>query len=72
MLEWCSVVTYLGLVAQTVAAVNPDVLSEDFAFLVKFHVLGQLQRVSQPVFRMRNSVTHVGSVGNNRRLSHGV
>jgi hypothetical protein len=33
---------YLGLVAQSVAAVNPDVLGETFALLVKFHVLCEL------------------------------
>ena len=30
--------TYLGLVAQSVGAVNPDVLSKALALLVKFHV----------------------------------
>lgn len=33
---------YLGLVAQAVGAIDPDVLSQNFAFLVKLHVLGQL------------------------------
>jgi hypothetical protein len=33
---------YLGLVAQAVAAVDPDVLGETFTSLVKGHVLGEL------------------------------
>lgn len=33
---------YLGLVAQAVGAVNPDVLGETFASLVQVHVLGEL------------------------------
>ena len=33
---------YLGLVAQAVAAIDPDVLCQTFASLVEFHVLGKL------------------------------
>jgi hypothetical protein len=36
---------YLGLVAQSVGAINPDVLCETFAFLVEFHVFRELLTV---------------------------
>jgi hypothetical protein len=36
---------YLGLVAQSVGAVNPDVLCETFALLVEFHILCELLTV---------------------------
>jgi hypothetical protein len=36
---------YLGLVAQSVGAIDPDVLCETFAFLVEFHVFRELLTV---------------------------
>ena len=36
---------HLCLVAQAVVAIDPDVLSEDLALLVQFHVLFQLEGV---------------------------
>jgi hypothetical protein len=42
--EWelCCASAYLSLIAQSVAAVNPDVLGETLAPLVEFHVLREL------------------------------
>lgn len=37
--------TYLGLVAEAIVTVNPDVLGENLSFLVQFHILGQIGRV---------------------------
>jgi hypothetical protein len=36
---------HLGLVAQSVGAIDPDVLCETFAFLVEFHVFLELSTV---------------------------
>ena len=36
---------HLCLVAQAITAVNPNVLGENVASLVKFHVLGQLLKI---------------------------
>lgn len=51
-------------------SVNPDVLSEDLALLVKFHILGKLW--SRPVSRHdrndrvgKTKDTHIGVVGDN-------
>ena len=38
--------TYLGLRADTVAAINPDVLRHIIAFLVKIHILHELGSMS--------------------------
>ena len=40
---WAS--AYLGLVAQSVGAIDPDVLCETFALLVEFHVFRELLTV---------------------------
>lgn len=36
---------HLGLVAQSVGAIDPDVLCETFAFLIEFHVFRELSTV---------------------------
>jgi hypothetical protein len=36
---------HLGLVAQSVGAIDPDVLCETFAFLIEFHVFRKLSTV---------------------------
>jgi hypothetical protein len=45
IVEMLGVQAYLGLVAQSVGAIDPDVLCETFAFLVEFHVFRELLTV---------------------------
>jgi hypothetical protein len=45
IVEMLGVQAYLGLVAQYVGAIDPDVLCETFAFLVEFHVFRELLTV---------------------------
>lgn len=45
MLRCWAFKAYLGLVAQSVGAIDPDVLCETFAFLVEFHVFRELLTV---------------------------
>lgn len=66
------VVSYLCLVAHTVAAINPDVFGENLALLVKFHVFGQLLTVSVIARKVKGEgrVTHIGTVGNDGGSGH--
>jgi hypothetical protein len=61
---------HLCLVAQAVAAINPDVFGQNLALLVQFHVFGQLitkldrRRMEDAGEAQDAKWTHVGSIGN--------
>jgi hypothetical protein len=54
---------YLGLVAEAVGAIDPDVLSQNLAFLVKLHVLGQLAvTLATTSVRRGKGLSYVGGI----------
>ena len=55
--------THLGFRAHTVAAVNPDVLGQDFTLLVQLHVFQELSSCQRSLLCVRGLGTHVGGVG---------
>ena len=62
---------YLGLVAQAIRAVNPDVFGQDLALLVKFHVFRQLKWVRSARSDGSIGTTYVGRIGHGGRFSLG-
>jgi hypothetical protein len=60
---------YLGLVAQSVGAIDPDVLCETFALLVEFHVFRELLTVLSVLRRdvcgYFSKDTDIGSIRHN-------
>jgi len=59
---------HLGFAAQSVHAVNPDILGKDMTPLIEFHILGQLLRQrSQSAGQQSGELgkAHIRRVGNN-------